>query len=214
MSPPSRSWRRRSASCQRCRVAAAGREQLESAVWPVLVVVAPADAEHVLEMAAAEDEDAVEALGANGADPAFGEGIRVRRLDRRADHSDPFRPEDLIERAAESRVAIMDEEAQRLLTLELHGEVARLLGDPASVRVRTAGEVLDPPGRERDEEQDIDPLQEDCLDGEEVARRACSPPALARRWSTTNVLVVAPAGDQPRATPCAPRFPKPRSRGP
>jgi hypothetical protein len=44
---------------------------LESAVWPVLVVVAAVDVEHVFEMAAAEDEDPVEAVGANGAYPAL-----------------------------------------------------------------------------------------------------------------------------------------------
>jgi hypothetical protein len=53
------------------------REQLESAVWPVLVVVAAVDAEHMLEMAAAEDEDPVEAVGANRAYPTLGEGRLV-----------------------------------------------------------------------------------------------------------------------------------------
>ncbi len=56
-----------------------------------------------------------------------------------------------------------------MLVAELHREVARLLSDPASVRVRAAGDVLDPPGRERDEEEDVDPPQKDGLDGEEVA---------------------------------------------
>ncbi len=54
---------------QRRWFAAARREQLESSVWPVLVVVTPVNAEHVLEMAAAEDEDPVEAVGANRAHP-------------------------------------------------------------------------------------------------------------------------------------------------
>jgi len=53
------------------------------------------------------------------------------------------------------RVAIVDEEPERLLVAELYDEVARLLGDPVSVRVRAAGEVLDPSGRERDEEEDV-----------------------------------------------------------
>src|SRR6266542_6111987 len=96
-------------------------------------------------MAAAEDEDPVEAVGANRAYAT------------------------LVERVAELGVAIMDEESERLLVRELHGEVARLLGEPASVRVRAAGDVLDPPGRERDEEEEIDPLQEDGSDGQEVA---------------------------------------------
>jgi hypothetical protein len=37
---------------------------VERAVWPVLVVVLAIDAEHVLEVAAAEDEDSVEAISA------------------------------------------------------------------------------------------------------------------------------------------------------
>ena len=41
---------------QRRRVAPVRWEQLQSAVWPVLVVMAPVGAEHVFEMAAAEDE--------------------------------------------------------------------------------------------------------------------------------------------------------------
>ena len=57
----------------------------------VLVVVLAVDAEHVLEMPSAEDQDPVEAVGANRANPALGVGIRVRRLDRRADHSDALR---------------------------------------------------------------------------------------------------------------------------
>src|SRR5207249_11280334 len=155
--------------CERGRVAPVRREQLESAVWRVLVVVAAVDVEHVLEVAAAEDEDPVETVGANRAHPTLGEGVCVRRLWRCADHLDAFRPKDLVERTAELRVAIMEEEPERLLSLELHGEVARLLGDPASIRVGTARDVLDPPGRERDEEEDIDPLQEDGLDSQEVA---------------------------------------------
>jgi hypothetical protein len=88
----------------------------------VLVVVAVVAAEHVLELAAADDEDPVEAVGANRAHPALGEGVCVRSLNWRADHLDAFRPEDLVERAAELRVAIMDEEPERLLIPELHGD--------------------------------------------------------------------------------------------
>ena len=105
--------------CRWRRIASVWREQLEGAVWPVVVVVAAVDAEHVFEMAAAKDEDPVEAVGANGAYPTLGEGVRVRRLDRRADHFDAFRPEHLVEGVAEFRVAIVDEEPERLLVTEL-----------------------------------------------------------------------------------------------
>src|SRR5438105_11126897 len=120
-------------------------------------------------MASAEDQDPVEAVGANRAHPALSDGVRGRSLDWRAYHLDALRAEDFVEGVAELRVAIVDEEPERLLAAELHDEVARLLGDPAAVRVRAAGDVLDPPGRERDEEEDVDPLQEDRLDGQEVA---------------------------------------------
>src|SRR6266536_3286580 len=126
--------------------------------------MAPVGAEHVFEVAAAEDEDPVEAVGANRAYATLGEGVRVRRLNRRADHLDAFRPDDLVERVAELGVAIMDEEPERLLVRELHGEVARLLGGRASVGVRAAGDVLDPPGRERGEEEYLFFLDEDGFD--------------------------------------------------
>ena len=70
------------------RVAAVGREEVERAVWPLLVVMAAVDAEHVLEVTPPEDQDPVEAIGAERANPAFGVGVRVRRLDRRANHLD------------------------------------------------------------------------------------------------------------------------------
>ena len=144
----------------------------------VLVVVLAVDAEHVFEVPSAEDQDPVEAVGADRAHPALGIGVRVRRLDRRVDHSDAFGPEDFIEGVAELRVTVVDEEPERLLLGQLHDEVARLLGDPVAVRIRRASDILDPPRRERDEEQDVDPLQERGLNREEIAsehaRRLCS----------------------------------------
>ena len=116
------------------------------------------DPEYALEMAATDDEDSVETISAESADPALGVSVRVRRLDRSPDHPDAFSPEDLVEDVAELRVAVVDEKAERLLITEPHDQVARLLGDSAAVRIGCAGDVLDPPRRQRDEEQDVDPL--------------------------------------------------------
>ena len=44
---------------------------------PVLVVVAAVDAEHVFEVASAEDQDPVETVGSDRADPELREGVRV-----------------------------------------------------------------------------------------------------------------------------------------
>src|SRR2546425_115133 len=81
----------------------------------------------------------------------------------------PSVAEDLVEGVAELRVAVVDEKPERLLVAEPHDQVARLLGDPAAVRIRRAGDVLNPSRRERDEEEDVDPLQKGGFDGEEVA---------------------------------------------
>src|SRR5262249_24759921 len=113
--------------------------------------------------------DPVEAFGADATDPALGVGVRVRRLRWRADRLDVLAAEDLVEGVAELAVAIVDQEPERLLVAELHDEVPRLLRGPAAVRIRGAGDVLDPPRRERDEEEHVDPRQVDGTDREEVA---------------------------------------------
>ena len=95
---------------------------------PVLVVVAVVDPEDVLKVAPAEDEDPIKAVGTNRPHPPFGVGVRVWGLERRPDHLDALGPEDLVEGVAELGVAVVDEEPERVLIAEPHGERARLLG--------------------------------------------------------------------------------------
>ncbi len=124
---------------------------------------------HVLELAAAEDEQSVEALATHAADPALGVCVRVRRLHGCADHGDPFALKDVVEAAAELRVAIVNQEAQRLLPIiECHQQVPCLLGRPGAGWVRRAGDELDPAALQRDEEEHVDPFQPSRLDGEEI----------------------------------------------
>jgi hypothetical protein len=83
-----------------------GWTKCECPMRPMPVVMARIDPKHVFELAAAEDEQPVEALATHAADPALGVGVRVRCPDRGADHGDPFALEDVIEAAAELGVAI------------------------------------------------------------------------------------------------------------
>jgi len=83
--------------------AAIRASQGERSVWTLLVEVADVDAEDMLEVAATEDQEPVETLPAHAADPAFGVGVRVRRLDRRSHDLDAFAAEDAVEGAAELR---------------------------------------------------------------------------------------------------------------
>ena len=122
-------------------------------------------------MSSSEDEDAIEAVIADGPHPALSERVRVRCLHRSPDHIDPLGAEDVVEGAAELRVAIMDQQLElRLMLARLHDEVASLLGDPGAVGVGSAGDELEPARREREEEEHIDPLQRERLDREEIER--------------------------------------------
>ena len=91
--------------------------KVECPVWTTRVVMPYIDAEDTVELEPAEDEQPVEALATDAADPALGVGVRVRRLDGCADHGGSFALEDVIEAAAELGVAIVDEKADRLLAI-------------------------------------------------------------------------------------------------
>jgi hypothetical protein len=82
------------------------------------------DAEDALELPAAGDQEPVEAVAADGADPAFGERVRPRRPKRGADDLDALASEDVVEGAAELAVTIVDNRAG----------VARSESDQASCR--------------------------------------------------------------------------------
>ena len=62
------------------------------------------DAEHSFEMRPVEDEEPVEAFRAGGADEAFGDRVRRRRSDGRADNLDALASED---RESKSRVNLL-----------------------------------------------------------------------------------------------------------
>src|SRR3954451_8534599 len=64
-------------------------------------------------VAAAADQEPVEAVAADGADPAFGERVCLRRAKRGADDLDAFAVEDLVEGATELAVTVVDQEAGR-----------------------------------------------------------------------------------------------------
>src|SRR5438067_12552747 len=108
------------------------------------------DAEQAGELTLARDQAAVEAVVAERPHPALGVRVRVRRLHRRVDDLDRFAAEDVVEAAAELAVAIVDQEADRLLAVaERHRQVAGLLGYPGTVGRAGRGEQFDaaPPER-------------------------------------------------------------------
>src|SRR5205823_13599041 len=148
-----------------------GRAQLERSVRTLAVVMVDVLAQDAIELTTAADEQPVEALLTQGANEALGMGVGVGRPDRRVNDPDSLGPEDLVERGAELRVAVVDQEAHRPLpTAAVDHEVARLLGDPRPTRVPAAARKVDAPRVQLDEEQHIHAPQPDGVDGQEVAR--------------------------------------------
>ena len=81
-----------------------GRPLTEGPVRPMPVVVVHVLGEHGLEMAAAEDEEPVEALSTDGTHNALGDGVRARGPDGRLDDPDALgREEQQARRAAVRR---------------------------------------------------------------------------------------------------------------
>src|ERR1035437_599515 len=123
---------------------------------PPAVVVLDIGPQRPIEMPPTEDEGPVESLGPDRLDYPFGMGIRVGSLDRRADDPHPFRPEHRVERPTALGVPVSDEEPDTwCAAVEVHHEVARLLGDPRRVRMSGRRAEVDPPAPELDEHEDV-----------------------------------------------------------
>jgi hypothetical protein len=79
------------------------------------VVVLDIGAEDSLEVSSVEDEEPIEALGADGADEALGDRVGLRCADWRAHNPDSLAAEDLVEGVGVLAVAVSDQEADLLL---------------------------------------------------------------------------------------------------
>jgi hypothetical protein len=77
------------------------------------------DAEHMLEVAAVHDQEPVETFAADGADEAFSDRVRLRRLYRRLDDLDSVACEDGVEAARELAVAVCVLQAAMDLPVEV-----------------------------------------------------------------------------------------------
>jgi hypothetical protein len=114
------------------------------------VVMDRVAAEYVLEVAAADAQQPVETVGADGRDETFGVGVGLWCADRCLDDVDSFAAEDLVEGGAEFAVAVVDQEPDALKEAR-EAEVARLLRDPRARRVAGAAREVDAAAPELDE---------------------------------------------------------------
>ena len=143
---------------------------VERTVGPVRVVMIDVVDDKPLELTTVPDDAAVEELASKGADPAFGERVRHGSTHRRLEDLAAFGSEDLVEGVYELACAVAHERpGVGELVAVTEQQVPRRLGGPDA-----AGVVRDPcevhgPGRDVDEEQQVEPAQRDRVDGSEVA---------------------------------------------
>ena len=101
-----------------------------------LVVMLDVASEDANELLATDDQQLVQALPADRADPALSDGVRVGRLHRCADDLDTGRAPHVIERPGELGVPVADQERERGgLVIEDGREVTSLLGNPPPSRM-------------------------------------------------------------------------------
>jgi hypothetical protein len=143
-----------------------------SSVRAVLVVMLDVAAKDTNKLLGTHDQQLVQALPADRADPALGDRVGVGRPHGCADDLGTGRAPHVIERPGELGVPVADQEPERSGLIAKDGdEVAGLLGNPeAGGMVSDAGK-MDPPPAKLDEEQHIYPPQEDRVDGEKSQAR-------------------------------------------
>jgi len=87
-------------------------------------------------MPAPDDQQPVQALGTDRADPALRVGVRIGRPHRCQQHLGAFCAEDVVEAAAALRIPVAEQEAHASpALLQREQQVAGLLGDPGAVGV-------------------------------------------------------------------------------
>jgi hypothetical protein len=98
-------------------------------------------------MPAPDDQQPVQALGTDRADPALRMGVGIRRLHRCQQHLGAFCAEHLVEGTAELRIPVAEQEAHPSPAfLQRQQQVAGLLGDPGVFIQIMQGRATNPDG--------------------------------------------------------------------
>jgi hypothetical protein len=152
------------------RLVMVGRPLIPGLVWPVPVIVPRVLGQHYPQVGFVVDQHPVGALRPYGPHPAFGITVRPGCPRRNLHHCHALASEDLVERGGELGVTVADEKPEGAYPAgEVHEQVAGLLGCPCPVWVPGYPEDAHPPCGHLHDEQDIQPLEENCIHGEEVA---------------------------------------------
>ena len=127
-------------------------------------------AQHHCGMAPVDDQEAVEEFAADRPDEALGDRVGSRCPHRCLDDLDVDGGEDGVEGGGELGVAVADEEQKAAVgVVEVHEQVAGLLGELGAGGVCGDAEDVHAAGGVLDDEEHVEPVQGDRLDVEQVA---------------------------------------------
>jgi hypothetical protein len=147
------------------------RTQVQAAMSAVSIVMVNKNRQNALEVTRTHNEQPIEALGPHRSNKSLRDSIRLWRLNRRPSDPNADRLKHVIKAAREFSIVIPDQQANRFRSLsERPRELPSLLRDPLVVGMTRAPGEMHAPARQLYEEQDIEPLQQDRVDGEEVDR--------------------------------------------
>ena len=145
------------------------RVLLQRPVRSVAVVVIGVLTQDQPQVPLAGDQHPVQALAAGTGDPAFGDGVRARRLDRGLDDPHADGGDHRSGRGGELGVPVMSQKLEAVsLFCEVHEQVAGLLGHPRAGGAGSEAGQAHPAGAVLEEEQHIQAAQEHGVDVEEV----------------------------------------------
>jgi len=127
------------------------------------------DGQDTFKVPRTEYEQPIEALSTDRPNESFRDRVRPRRLDRRANGKNAGAPKYVVKAARELVIAIPNQPAYRFRALaDGPGHWPCVLRDPLLVRMGCAAGEVHPPTADFNEEQDVQPLEPNRVDGKEI----------------------------------------------
>ena len=125
--------------------------------------------QHNLKLAPVKDQHPIQQLAAHSADPSFGDRVRAGRAHRGPQDPDGLVGEHSIEDAGELAVAIPDQHRELSRPVaQVHQQVAGLLSNPGSGRIRGDTQQVHAASSMLNDEQDIESVAQQRVDAKEI----------------------------------------------
>ena len=160
---------------------------------PKTIVMIDKYSERSHEVPCVQDQQPVHAFRPNRPNEPLRDPIRLRGLNRRTNNARALRLKDDIETARELSIMVANQESDWVRTLEERPcDVPRLLRHPFAIGMRRAAGQVHATTGDFDEEQHVQPLEPDGVDGKKSTAMALF--ACARRNSRHDGPVRFPAG--------------------